>query len=40
MGHTVVVLKGDQTGQELLEEALRVVDPAIIGPDLNLAATI
>ena len=35
MGHTVVVLEGDQTGQELLEEALRVVDPAIIGLDLN-----
>ena len=35
MGHTVVVLEGDQTGQELLEEALRVVDQAIIGLDLN-----
>lgn len=37
MGHTVVVLEGDQTGQELLEEALRVVDQAIIGLDLNLS---
>jgi len=26
---TIVVLKGDQTGQELLEQALRVIDPAI-----------
>jgi isocitrate/isopropylmalate dehydrogenase len=26
---TIVVLKGDQTGQELLDEALRVLDPAI-----------
>jgi isocitrate dehydrogenase (NAD+) len=27
---TIVVLEGDQTGQELLEEALRVLDPAVI----------
>lgn len=26
---TVVVLQGDQTGQELLDEALRVIDPAV-----------
>lgn len=26
---TIVVLKGDQTGQELLVEALRVIDPAV-----------
>jgi isocitrate/isopropylmalate dehydrogenase len=26
---TIVVLKGDQTGQELLEEALRVIDPSV-----------
>ena len=26
---TTVVLEGDQTGQELLEEALRVIDPAV-----------
>ena len=25
---TIVVMEGDQTGQELLEEALRVLDPA------------
>jgi isocitrate dehydrogenase (NAD+) len=28
--HTIVVLDGDQTGQELLLEALRVLDPAVI----------
>ncbi len=28
---TIVVLEGDQTGQELLEEALRVLDPAVTG---------
>jgi isocitrate dehydrogenase (NAD+) len=32
---TIVVLEGDQTGQELLEEALRVLDPAVINVDLN-----
>ena len=26
---TIVVMEGDQTGQELLEEALRVIDPAV-----------
>ena len=35
MSHTIVVLKGDQTGQELLEEALRVLDRAVIGIDLQ-----
>jgi len=34
--HTVVVLEGDQTGQELLEEAVRLLDPAVIGVDLEL----
>ncbi|MGD2078124.1 MAG: isocitrate/isopropylmalate family dehydrogenase [Chloroflexota bacterium] len=34
MSKTVVVLEGDQTGQELLEEALRVIDPAVIDIDL------
>ncbi len=29
----IVVLEGDQTGQELLEEALRVLDPAVTGLD-------
>lgn len=30
-----VVLKGDQTGQELLDEALRVLEPTIVGFDLE-----
>jgi isocitrate/isopropylmalate dehydrogenase len=29
----IVVLEGDQTGQELLEEALRLLDPAVTGLD-------
>jgi isocitrate/isopropylmalate dehydrogenase len=32
---TIVVLEGDQTGQELLEEALRVLGPDVIGVELN-----
>src|SRR5919112_968152 len=32
---TIVVMEGDQTGQELLEEALRVLDPAVTGLDLE-----
>ena len=32
---TIVVLEGDQTGQELLEEALRVLAPDVIGIDLE-----
>lgn len=32
---TIVVLKGDQTGQELLDEAMRVIDPAITRVDVN-----
>lgn len=28
--HTICILEGDQTGQELLEEALRVLDPSVI----------
>src|SRR5204862_6576682 len=28
---TIVVLEGDETGQELLEEALRVLAPEVIG---------
>jgi isocitrate dehydrogenase (NAD+) len=36
MSHkTIVVMKGDQTGQELLDEALRVLDPNVIGMDLE-----
>jgi isocitrate dehydrogenase (NAD+) len=33
--NTIVVLEGDQTGQELLEEALRVLAPDVIGVDLD-----
>jgi isocitrate/isopropylmalate dehydrogenase len=33
---TVVVLEGDQTGQELLEEALRVLAPDVVGATLEL----
>lgn len=32
---TLVVLEGDQTGQELLLEALRVLDPSVIGVELT-----
>jgi len=32
----VVVCDGDETGQELLEEALRVLDPALLGFELEL----
>jgi isocitrate/isopropylmalate dehydrogenase len=31
----IVVLEGDETGQELLEEALRVLDPAVLGVPLE-----
>src|SRR4051794_29809330 len=34
--NTIVVLEGDQTGQELLEEALRVLAPEVIGVELQL----
>jgi isocitrate dehydrogenase (NAD+) len=33
---TIVVMEGDQTGQELLEEALRVLDPSVTGLDLEM----
>jgi isocitrate/isopropylmalate dehydrogenase len=33
---TIAVLEGDQTGQELLEEALRVISPDVIGLELEL----
>ena len=36
MGLRVVALDGDQTGQELLEQALRVVDPEVIRCQLDL----
>jgi isocitrate/isopropylmalate dehydrogenase len=32
---TIVVLEGDQTGQELLEEALRVLSPDVIGETIE-----
>ena len=32
---TIVVLEGDQTGQELLEEALRVLSPDVIGVEIG-----
>jgi isocitrate/isopropylmalate dehydrogenase len=32
---TIVVLEGDQTGQELLEQALRVLVPEVIGMDIE-----
>jgi len=32
---TIVVLEGDETGQELLEEALRVLDPEVTGVELE-----
>lgn len=33
---TIVVLEGDETGQELLEQACRVLDPSILALDLEL----
>jgi isocitrate dehydrogenase (NAD+) len=33
---TIVVLQGDETGQELLEQALRVLDPGLLGLELEL----
>ena len=35
-GLRIVVLEGDQTGQELLEQALRVIDPDVIALDVEL----
>ncbi|MBV8220741.1 MAG: isocitrate dehydrogenase [Solirubrobacterales bacterium] len=32
----IVVLEGDQTGQELLEQSLRLLDPALLGLELQL----
>src|SRR3954470_6441838 len=34
--NTIVVLEGDQTGQELLEESLRLLSPDVIGIELEL----
>ncbi|GAC1342837.1 MAG: homoisocitrate dehydrogenase [Candidatus Dormibacteria bacterium] len=36
MSTTIAVLEGDQTGQELLEQALRVLTPDVCGLDLEL----
>ncbi len=33
---TIVVLEGDETGQELLVEALRVLEPSVVGIDIAL----
>jgi isocitrate/isopropylmalate dehydrogenase len=35
-GLRIVVLEGDQTGQELLEQSLRVLDPGVVGFDVEL----
>jgi len=32
----IIVLEGDETGQELLEQAIRVLDPGLLGVDLEL----
>jgi isocitrate dehydrogenase (NAD+) len=34
-GHHVVVLHGDQTGEELLQKALQVLDPKLLGVELE-----
>jgi isocitrate/isopropylmalate dehydrogenase len=36
MAITIVVLEGDQTGQELLEQALRVLEPELLGLEIEL----
>lgn len=36
MTRTIVILEGDQTGQELLQEALKVIDPSVIDLDLEI----
>jgi isocitrate dehydrogenase (NAD+) len=33
--HTIAVMHGDQTGEELLQEALRVLTPEVIGLNLD-----
>ncbi|MCA9958010.1 MAG: hypothetical protein KC443_03185 [Anaerolineales bacterium] len=35
MSRTIVILEGDQTGQELLEEAIRVIQPGVIRYELE-----
>ncbi len=34
---TIVALEGDQTGQELLDQALRVLDPQVLGLELEIS---
>jgi len=34
---TLVVCEGDETGQELLDQALRVLDPAVLGTSIHLS---
>ena len=34
---SIVILEGDETGQELLEESLRVLDPGVIRLPLQLS---
>jgi isocitrate dehydrogenase (NAD+) len=36
VARSIVVLKGDETGQELLDQALRVIAPDVIGFDIDL----
>ena len=36
MAHRIVILRGDQTGQELLEESLTLLEPSVLKLDLEL----
>lgn len=36
-GFDIVVCEGDETGQELLDQALRVLDPTVLGLPIRLA---
>lgn len=36
MARSIVVLKGDETGQELLDQALRVISPEVVGFEIEL----
>src|SRR5262245_12724385 len=36
MATTITILEGDETGQELLDEALRLMNPNVLGLDLEL----
>ena len=35
----IIVLEGDETGQELLEQSVRVLDPELLGLELELSTT-